>query len=371
MDEAAERRALTGLRGAAALYVALYHLFRSVYGDAPALGVPWLGGFMLRGYFAVDLFFVLSGFVMAMAYGGWFAGAWSARTYLAFVARRIARLWPLHAAVLCALLAAQAASGTWRVWPRLIAANLLLVQAWGVSVSLNVPSWSVSTELAAYLLFPLLSAVALRGGPARRLVALLAAAVALAAVAHLAPEGGAERHGQLDIYANYSVLPLLRCLAGFTVGLLAYGVAGAWPFRPWHTASALAALLAGLAAGLDDLALYPLLPVLVAALAAGRGRVARVLAAPPLHWLGRVSYALYLVHVPVLDATRAVAGADWPSLRAGWPGAVLAGLLALSLGVAWVAHRAVEVPGRRGLRALASRAGLRHGHMRAAGSGGA
>ena len=36
----------------------------------------------------------------------------------------------------------------------------------------------------------------------------------------------AERHGQLDIYANYSVLPLLRCLAGFTVGIVAHGVAG-------------------------------------------------------------------------------------------------------------------------------------------------
>ena len=367
MDEAAERKGLTGLRGAAALYVALYHLFRSVYGDAPSLGVPLLGGFVLRGYFAVDLFFVLSGFVMAMAYGGWFAGGWSARTYLAFVARRIARLWPLHAAVLCALLAAHAASGLWRVWPRLIAANALLVQAWGLSVSLNVPSWSISTEFAAYLLFPLLSAVAVRGGPAPRLAALLVAAVTLAAVVHLAPEGGAERHGQLDIYANYSVLPLLRCLAGFTVGLLAYGAAGAWPFRPWHAACASAALLAGLAAGLDDLALYPLLPVLVAALASGRGGIARWLAGPPLHWLGRVSYALYLVHVPVLDAVRAVAGERWPALRAGWPGASLIGLLALSLGVAWLAHRAVEIPGRRGLRALAARAGL--GHVRAAKDG--
>lgn len=364
MDEVAERKALTGLRGAAALYVALYHLFRSVYGDAPPPGAPLLGGLVLRGYLAVDLFFVLSGFVMAMAYGGWFAGGWSARVYLSFVARRVARLWPLHAAVLCALLATDALFGTWRAWPGLIATNALLVQAWGLSVSLNVPSWSISTELAAYLVFPWLLAASLRGGPALRSAALLAAAVALAAVVWLAPVGGAERHGQLDIYANYSLLPLLRCLAGFTVGLLAYGVAGAWPFQPWHAAGASAALLAGLAAGLDDLALYPLLPVLVAALAPGRGGAARLLAGPALHWLGRVSYALYLVHVPVLNAARAAAGQAWPALRAGWPGVSLAGLLALSLGVAWLAHQAVEVPGRRGLRALASRAGL--GHARAA-----
>ena len=358
MDEAAERRALTGLRGAAALHVALYHMFRSVYGDAPSLGVPVLGGVVLRGYFAVDLFFVLSGFVMAMAYADWFTGRWSARTYLAFVARRIARLWPLHAAVLCAMLVADALSGAWWVWPRMIAANALLVQAWGLSVSLNVPSWSISTEFAAYLLFPVLLAAAHRGGPAPRSVALLAAAGALAAVVWLAPAGGAERHGQLDIYANYSVLPLLRCLAGFTVGIVAHGVAGTWPARPWWAAAASVALLAGLGAGLDDLVLYPLLPVLVAALAPGGGGMARLLAGAPLHRLGRVSYALYLVHVPVLDAARAALGAHWSALRAGWPGTTLAGVLALSLGVAWLAHRAVEVPGRRGLRALAGRVGL-------------
>lgn len=408
MDGVAERRALTGLRGAAALHVALYHVFRSVYGDAPSLGVPLLGGVVLRGYLAVDLFFVLSGFVMAMAYADWFTGRWSARTYLAFVARRIARLWPLHAAVLCAMLAADALSGAWWVWPRMIAANALLVQAWGLSVSLNVPSWSISTEFAAYLLFPVLLAAAHRGGPippgdehppapaaappprgrdapgatrrARpsagaagvlRAATLLAAAGTLAAVVWFAPAGGAERHGQLDIYANYSVLPLLRCLAGFTIGIVAHGVAGAWPARPWCAAGASAALLAGLAAGLDDLVLYPLLPVLVASLAPGGGGVARLLAGAPLHWLGRVSYALYLVHVPVLDAAKAAFGAHWPALRAGWPGATLAGLLALSLGVAWLAHRAVEVPGRHGLRALAGRVGLGRARVRAAGGAGA
>ena len=100
-----ESRALTGLRGVAAMLVLLHHVYLH-------LGVerhlPVLEPMLRRGYLGVDLFFVLSGFVISMAYGGWFDGSgprWFTN-YLRFLARRVARLWPLHATLVLMLIAA-------------------------------------------------------------------------------------------------------------------------------------------------------------------------------------------------------------------------------------------------------------------------
>ena len=349
MQASGEIKALTGLRGVAAVWVVLHHLCR-----VPGYEVPVLQGVLLRGYLAVDLFFVLSGFVLSLAYGDWFRGWPRPGALAAFLARRVARLWPLHAAVVLAIAAWQMISGTVPTLPRMVAASLLMVQAWGVSGSMNVPSWSVSTEFAAYLLFPLLAAAVLHGGRAGALAGLCAAAGLLGLAVALGSARAAERIGPLDIANNWSLLPLLRCLGGFTMGMVAYRASrvprvAALLRRPRVATAACMALLAALAAGVGDLALYPLLPLVVAALAAGGGGAARLLATAPLTWLGTVSYALYLVHYPLLRLSAGFVGLLHPIV------ATLPPLIA----AAWLAHVAVEVPGRRLVLALAGRAGLR------------
>lgn len=351
MERDGEIRALTGLRGIASLWVVMFHLCK-----LPGFTLPGVQAVMLRGYLAVDLFFVLSGFVISLAYGGWFRGATRPGAYSAFIVRRVARLWPLHAAVVMAMLAWHYLTGTGYVWPRLVAANLLMVQAWGISGSINVPSWSISTEFAAYLLFPALAALVLRSGRAPLPAAPLLAALVLAAgllttAVALAAGSTAGRQGPLDIYDNWSLLPLMRCLGGFIVGMAAYrashtAVVGALLSRPGIASAVWVALLVAVAAGVPDLVLYPLLPAVVVALAGGSGLAVRLLAAPPLRWLGTISYALYLVHLPLIDA--------WTG---GWamthPVAAAALAVAALLAAAWLAHVAVEVPGRRLLLAAA------------------
>ena len=83
MRAGAENRALTGLRGCAALLVCVHHLVLHI-GAPPSPAQA----FALRGYLMVDLFFVLSGFVMALAYEGWFAGPTDPATYVRFLWRR-------------------------------------------------------------------------------------------------------------------------------------------------------------------------------------------------------------------------------------------------------------------------------------------
>jgi len=75
-------RALTGLRGVAALVIVLHHVM---------LRLPDVAaGPARQGYLAVDLFFVLSGFVMALGYGTWFGARQSLHEYGLFMGRRIA-----------------------------------------------------------------------------------------------------------------------------------------------------------------------------------------------------------------------------------------------------------------------------------------
>ncbi len=344
-------RALTGLRGVAALLIVVHH-----YALLQSSFPPALHNLAHGAYLAVDLFFVLSGYVMALAYGHWFTpttgwphhGLTGLAAYIEFILRRLARLWPLHAVVVLTLLAQDYLLDRWMAWPKLIACNLLLVQGWGISQSINPPSWSISTELAAYLLFPLLSALVLHGPQWKAWAALAAAAGLLVIAVTLASDTGLGRRGALDIHENWSVLPLLRCLGGFTIGLVLFRAVRAARLsrllaQPWTGPAIAASVLAMLGLRAPDLLIYPLLPVLVAAVHLGVGRMQRVLASSWPHRLGVLSYALYLVHYPIIAA---VPSGLWPS-----PYSFVA-CLGISLGVASGAHRLVEWPARLGLRRL-------------------
>src|ERR1700758_3388223 len=81
-------RALTGLRGIAAGMVVIYHFWP--VGSAPAPGLARAVG---KGYLLVDLFFVLSGYVLALNYGSLFEEhPFSPRSFATFFMRRGARI---------------------------------------------------------------------------------------------------------------------------------------------------------------------------------------------------------------------------------------------------------------------------------------
>lgn len=86
----AEIKALTGLRGVAAIYVVAYHM--TGHWKQP----PWLTTFIKHGYLSVDLFFILSGFVMALTYGGLFIDRFRWSDYRRFLLVRLARVYPLY-----------------------------------------------------------------------------------------------------------------------------------------------------------------------------------------------------------------------------------------------------------------------------------
>ncbi|MEU3538340.1 acyltransferase family protein [Streptomyces paromomycinus] len=360
---------LTGLRFFLAASVLATHLFI----DAAFFADPGLRTAVLPldplAACAVSGFFVLSGFVLAWTHRpGEPAGA--------FWRRRLWRIGPAHAlgwlgAVAFAVLAADSALPNGlplHCGPGFSAVSLLLLQGWAPHLALNAcfnsPSWSISCEVFFYALFPLLIAAA-RRLPARRLGAVwtvLAVAVLSLPLPALAV-GGPVLGRDIPLSAESVWLcyffPPAR-LAEFALGIVTARLlrAGRWPRVPRTvlllSCAAAAALTPFLPApfrfgALGAVPLTLLIAHLARADAEGRSGLA---ARPALIRLGEASYALYILHWPLLLTVRQLLGED----RAfGVPaGLVLVTACALlAQGTALLAHRFVERP-------LAQRFSRRH-----------
>ncbi len=330
-----EIRALTSLRGVAAIWVLLFHLDfeRKPF---PPLVRDWLA--IGRGYVAVDLFFVLSGFVLALTHRGAFFEQPFAAAYPDFLLRRVARVMPLNAVIVVVLaisvrLAPGLAGDSFAAArnPGTAIANLLLIQDWGIAPSINKPAWSVSIEMAVYLAYPLLLILAW----SRRIWPLPALA-SVAALAWLAQNG----HGIVS--QGLVIGDVIRGFAGFTFGLLCFrAFAGGRvpPFARRFDAAVLAAFWAAVLFSPTDLLPILLCPILILALAQEHGPFARLLAWRPLHYLGQISYSIYLIHFCVLGSLNL--------LGIGSPALYAAAALALTLAISSITYRWIERPARR------------------------
>lgn len=370
--------ALDAWRGIAAVLVALYRI--------EAGGYLHFLGFVQNAWLFVDFFFVLSGFVIAGAYGDRLG---SGPTTLAFVLRRFGRLWPLHAAMLAAFVAiecvkyaaglSQGGTGTTFTEgraPLTIVWDLLLVQSLGVAefTAWNSPAWSISTEFWTYLVFALLCF----GGRKTVLgIAPLLVAAGLAVVALRSPTA-------MDTTFEYG---FARCLAGFFAGVITFAV-WRWlraTFVP-DVATATALECATVAVAVVFVAVSGrtawalLAPVvfstLVLAFAYEKGRVSRLLTTKVGLLLGELSYSIYMTALlvslvfnkaPVLIAgkfgiaplephqgalhphSNVDLGAPW--LNDGYSILYLAAVVAVS----WVTFRSIEQPTRAWFNRLAAR----------------
>lgn len=344
--------ALTGLRGIAAWMVVFYHARLSLADWAPPLAIDLAA----HGYLAVDLFFLLSGFVMWLNYAPRFAAdGWRAAPR--FWWKRFARIWPLHAAILLALVCfalivlATGRDGSNYPFTEL-PLHLLLVQNWGLTpdLSWNHPAWSISTEAAAYLLFPF-AVMAMRGKPLHPFVAI-GVLLTLAATLHLA-FASADAH---DLGDRIAQLGLLRCVLEFGMGMMLAQLWQQGRDRSWGALVAAftsAALLAAwIALTLPQVLAVPL--VFSAALlmiALDRGVLSRFFASRPLVALGDWSYATYLAHFPLfILAKLLLAGEDLQVDTAGFAGYCLV-LLALSAAL----YRWLEKPAQHYLNRASPR----------------
>ncbi len=296
-----EIRPLTSIRGIAAMAVVLYH-FQGNFADK-----FYLGKFTLlfsRGYLWVDFFFLLSGFILSHVHADEFIHG--PAPYRAFLFKRLARIYPLHVVTLFVLLLpffwpeAEAMGSTRTVSS--FASNLLMTQAWGLTdhMSWNYPSWSISDEWAAYLLFPLIVAIFYRGR-----LALVAAGAMLAifGLDWLTSFGPPQRIHDFGVNVGW-----MRCLVEFSTGVVIYRIFKMRPhiMRSDFVFAALAAgVLVGMHFGVPDFLIVFLFCGLLCATALNAGTAKRVLSLQPIYYLGLISYSIYmtqaLVQLGILD----------------------------------------------------------------------
>lgn len=284
-------QALDSWRGAAALLVVAFH--------APVLHSVFYASWFRNMAPLLDLFFMLSGFVMALGFSDKLK---SASDFWAYLIRRAGRAWPLHLAMLALLLPAPILSmftsggdpfwgwrsldGLWR--------HVLLIQTWTpeLALSWNFPAWTLCAELFAYLLMGLIALMSL--GPRMKL-ALIGLAITISFCFFW---------NAMQNSPEYNVISISRGVFGFFMGMALYEFWRRWPLRGAIAASALELLAtAGFVAvvivhpsGAAYFSIYIAYALLIYVFAHDRGVVSRVIINKPLAWLGMVSFSMYVFH---------------------------------------------------------------------------
>lgn len=367
-----EIRALTGLRIVAAVWVVLFH-FRPMLGDASPGFRDALAPVLDCGAQGVDLFFILSGFVLTWNYLDRMGRSWSVRANLYFLWLRLARVWPvylvtLHLAAVWVIFTLHVGHVPSPEAGQLTAISyvrqILLVQLWFQPYfdgsSWDGPAWSISAEWLAYLLFGLLILVIFRMKHATRARGLmwLAFAASLPPVVLLLASG--------QFYTPWSWLP--RIVTQFAAGALA--CAAVRRLRPTDRARRIAgylSVLVGVAivgilyllhahplAGVEDSGgvVDVLFVPLVISLAIGVGSLPALLSTRLMVFGGQISFCLYMVHELVHTAWGwAVQQYELALQDQPWKWNVV-GLLAIALGAAILLYHFVEEPGRRWMRRM-------------------
>ena len=353
-----EIKGLTSLRGIAAFYIVMLH-FSATAQTAAKGTIPALAP---GGILAVDLFFVLSGFIMAYTYINDFRKN-GLRAFPDFLGRRFARIEPLNVFLLLTLsLIALVTSLVFghSPFPEVqlhnlrgdLLANLMLLQGIGVGHNLNGPSWSISDEFAAYLIFPLLLGLVFHR---RMLVCGLSVAAALTYLILMAskqPNLGMDP----TIYGIY--WDVGRCFSEFTLGLASYRF---FASPRWRQALSSDAVFFGISFALAAIVLLRLgqlyaallFPFLILAIARNRGFGQKILEHRILYFMGLISYSLYLVHDPIRPLERGLLVWLHPEPLGTIPAMACALVGSLSvIAPAWLTYTYIEQPGRRLFRGL-------------------
>jgi peptidoglycan/LPS O-acetylase OafA/YrhL len=346
----------TGLRGVAALLVVAYH---QQIGPGYKLPFEVATALFRRCYLMVDLFFVLSGFIISYVYIADRQTSLPRSETKSFLLTRFARIYPLHLFSLAYLTVFTIASMlilsiSGRSYVPLEPAalvdwlvQLLLLNAWlPHNWEWNIPSWSISAEAFAYLIFPLIVAAHVHQRRPTQLV-LLAASIAFYSYV-------AATSASLDIVVG---LAPLRCIAGFALGMFLYfhrSLVRSASDRLLSLLQLLAASCAALALAfsVSDPLVIPAFALLVFATWTDRGVVASVLSTRIPQWLGEVSYSVYLLHVPIGATIWFVWGRLEPRLgldpgisRGLWLCIVFTAVLTAS----HITYKHIELPARRSL----------------------
>ncbi|MBS0536848.1 MAG: acyltransferase [Proteobacteria bacterium] len=362
--------ALDAWRGICAVIVVVFHFV--------AMMPSSLEGsmFIRNGFLFVDFFFLLSGFVLCHSYRSSISSVGDLRR---FAIRRFGRVWPVHAVVLGVFVAVVAVvdrlphpavlsltpSGGAYSLDALIP-SVLLLNAMGLTPQgtvWNGPAWSIGAEFYVYLLFAVLLVAASR----RLLATCLALSISALTLGYLfAP-------ALMNATWDYG---FIRCIASFFGGVVAYHVHETVRERSlmratlWEAGAAalVVAFVIHAGNGADDVSALSLAAPLVfgaavVTFAGEQGALSLLLKARPFRALGRYSFSIYMIHMPLLVILCYGLWAEGYGTKefgiAGarpWMGSVdliLVDFVLAVIVIAAASHRFIEVPARGAFNRIA------------------
>ena len=307
--------ALTSLRFFAALIVLATHVRLTEHDSIP----QWIGDFLSNGYSSVTFFFILSGFVLTYAHSAAQNNGSQILEFAPFLRARFARVYPAYALSLAmslpflvyAVWIGHTISRSFLLKSALL--DSILMQAWfpDFATSWNIAAWSLSVEAFLYLSFPVL----LRTMIARPSVHWIPFALVFVLAANglrywiqsdeLSPIPLSLRH---DLAAYFPLLFLPHFLLGMAVSrkfILGGGFSPRGSIILFCVSSTSIAILFASKSITpawihSDAILAPLFASMILGGAGLKGPVASVLSSPLLVHLGESSYALYILHIPMM-----------------------------------------------------------------------
>lgn len=343
---------LTGVRGIAALWVVAFHAYATVFsvlGLPPVETLPPLAG----GFMGVDLFFMLSGFILGHVHGDDFR-FYSAAEHGRFLKLRLSRIYPLHVVCLAGFLLLVVSLPDFKTpykndvftFQELIA-TLFLVQNWGIGKVgyWNLPTWSLSAEWLAYLGFPFVLLTIRRVVPHGKEMAvaglLLAALIGVAILSGAPDLSGTGKIGVLRMAAEF----IAGCLIYFSI----QNVPRQWSSNLffWFSLCIIAVCIAN--KHLYWGAIFGM-ALLVKSLAQPTRAGDLLFGNPTFVWLGKISFSLYLSHWPLLQFFNWI-NRHYPSQATHVsPYAIVLVLFVVMFALAVTLWKLVEVPSRDYLR---------------------
>ncbi len=348
-----ELKPLTGIRGIAALLIAAYHFTITKAGN--------LEHFVSveRAYLAVDAFFVLSGFVLALRYAKSFFAGVGAKHYRNFLLKRFLRVYPAYFCILLLYIAKLVVNvsgdGALAQFSALdFISNFLMLNTWAIDAKTIIgPSWSVCVEIFCYFLFPGMIAIIAR----TRASAIASIVIALLGIIAVSLSGyGAG--GELDVVFGDTFYPVLRAGCGFSIGIAGFYL---WSETGLVTDTgsgaylsvALIGMLASVAFGASDLVVYIFIAAAVILTATQSAASQALFGNPVSYFFGKVSYSVYLIHTLLISIFVKFVPLLTPKI--GYAAAYVSTLfiyLAFSVAASAVSYALFEVRARKLLEGL-------------------
>jgi peptidoglycan/LPS O-acetylase OafA/YrhL len=290
------------------LLVAIFHFEMAIARFVPASTTM----FFEKCYLMVDLFFIMSGFIILHVYKDDFVFRIDRNSFKKYIVARFARIYPLHFFAMLILVTGVilfAPVGTYPSAienPSAIPTGFLLLHAYYIHniYTWNIPSWSISAEWAAYLLFPFLALFLSKKKLFAPILLVLAVVAAYISIMYFLPRKNfffpsIPVPHNLNTTYDYG---FLRGIAGFTTGMIVYKIYQWFARKQMFRKDVMAAtiiilLILALHFAINDAFCVVLFAALVLSFTLNDSYLHQMCNNPILQYIGKISYSIYLMQI--------------------------------------------------------------------------